>query len=145
MYSMNLFTKENRGRISRRLKSRLGIFAVITVLLAGFVAYDIATGAAAAWMLGLALVIGLPLGYVFGRLTRVVWHEGEEKVVQQMDVLGFVLIGLYVLVAVLRNVILRDLVSGATLTAVSLALATGLLIGRFGGLYISIRRALGDR
>lgn len=141
----HIFKAENFKYVSKRLKTRIFIFLVIAVLMFGVMSYDVLEGQAAWWMAALGVIVGLVIGFVFGRLARVQWHESEEKIVTQMDAIGVVVIIAYIGLAVLRNVLLEDFLSGTALTTVSFALVSGILLGRFFGMHISIMKVLKER
>jgi uncharacterized membrane protein YjjP (DUF1212 family) len=104
--------------------------------------YNISIGVVSWWMGILALVVGLIIGFIYGRLTRIQWHPTEEKIVTRMDSIAYVLIAGYILLSLVRDWLLGDILTGAALTAISLAVVSGILLGRFFGLHISIMRML---
>ena len=118
------------------------LFLVLAFVLLCFVAYDIYSGVAIWWMALGGLAVGLVIGFIYGRLARVRWHETEEKIVRQNDVFAYVLIAAYIALSWGRDVLLGDILSGAALTAVSLAVASGVLIGRFIGMHIVLMRTI---
>lgn len=112
-------------QVDRKLRIRLGIFVLIALVLLGLAAYDVVRGDLAWWEAVLTLVMGLGIGYLFGRAVKIRWHESEEKVITQMDLLG-------------------EFFTGAVLTAITLAAVSGILIGRFLGMRQNIRRTLSE-
>ncbi len=138
----HIFSAKNRPLISNRLKTRSALFLLIAIVMLGIMAYDVIRGDAAWWMALAGIAVGLVIGFIFGRLARVRWHETEEKIVMQNDAMSVVLIVVYIGLAMLRNVLLHDILSGAALLAVTFALASGILFGRFLGMHISIMRVL---
>lgn len=133
---------ERAHRVSGKLRIRLGMFFVISIVLLCFVIFDVLHGQLVWWLSLAAIVGGIVIGYLFGRLSRVAWHPTEEKIVTQMDTLGIVLIGAYIALAIGRNFLLKEWFTGAALTAFTLSFAAGLLFGRSLGLYRSIDKVL---
>lgn len=141
----HIFSSGNREFVSKRLQTRLGIFFLISFVLLFLVVQDMINGVLA-WTTGLiALAFGLVLGFIYGRLSRVQWHETEDKIVMRYDVLGFVLIGAYIVLSIFRNLLLDHYFSGVALESISFAVLAGVLIGRFFGLHIAIMRVLRER
>lgn len=130
--------------MDRKLRIRLTIFALIALILLGFATYDVLRGDLAWWEAVVTLVLGLGIGYLFGRAVKIRWHDEEEKVISQMDLLGGLAIGAYILLAIGRRFVLGEFFTGAALTAITLAAVSGILIGRFLGMRQNIRRALAE-
>ncbi|MDR3547777.1 MAG: hypothetical protein P4M11_05855 [Candidatus Pacebacteria bacterium] len=138
----HVFEKDNWSYISSRLRSRLIVFLFIAIALIAFAGYDIFIGQIRWWVALISLFVGGLIGFIYGRLVRVHWNEDEEKVATRMDAVGIVLIIFYIAFGYLREWLLGHLFSGIELTDIALALAGGLLIGRFLGMHISLMRIL---
>jgi hypothetical protein len=138
----HIFSPENRAHIGSRLRTRLNIFALGGLILLGIIAYDIYTGVMSLLVGIIALIAGLLVGFIYGRLARLRLHETTQQVVMQYDVITYVIIAAYILLSYFRDVLLSDYLSGAALEAVSLALVSGILIGRIFGLNIAILKLL---
>jgi MFS family permease len=141
----HIFKQHNRKYVSKRLQRRIMLFLGISAVLIAFVLYDLVTGQAPAWMLLAGFFVGLGIGYLYGRLARLRWHADEETIVRHNDVLGYVLIAGYMAVSYEREVLLHDYLSGAALIAVSLAVGSGVLIGRFLGMQFIMLRMIRKR
>jgi hypothetical protein len=132
------------GKIQKSLVTRMTMFAVISVLLLGFVIYDTATGVAS-WMFALPLfVVGFVLGYwVFSRMQKVVWDDEKELVAAtRMDAVGFAVLALYIAFEVsLRHELPVIFPAVASVTPLLLATIGGTLLGRFVGMMSEILRA----
>lgn len=129
-------------QIAPKLRTRLWIFFAIAIVLAAFIIYDIAIGTLAWWLAAAGLILGTVVGIVLGRMVTIVWHETEEHVISQLDVAGYIAIGLYVVFAASREALFGLWLHGPALTAFTLAVASGLLFGRFLGMLLSIGRTL---
>jgi len=128
--------------IDRRLLLRLSIFLVIALGIVGIVLFDILSGELSWWLAVLGFVAGLLVGYVLGRLLTVKWHEGKRKAVTEMDIAGFVALGVYILLRLSENWLLGHWFTGAALSTLSLAVLGGALFGRFLGLRMSVMRLI---
>ena len=124
--------------MDRKLVFRLSIFLLIALIILGIVVYDVAIGYLAWWMAALSFLAGTAAGYVLGRILTVRWHETEQKAVMEMDVAGFVAIGIYIGLRFGENWLFGYFLSGTALSTLSLAFLAGALFGRFLGLRKSV-------
>ncbi len=138
-------TRSHTHQIDTKLRIRLRIFAGISFVLLAFAASDVLRGDLVWWEAVVTLLLGIGIGYLFGRAVRIRWHENEEKVVTQMDMLGGIAIAAYILLAIGRRFILGEFVTGAALTALTLAAVSGILMGRFLGMRYNIEQVLRER
>lgn len=131
--------------ISKRLRTRQAIFVVIAVALAAFILYDVIENAVP-WYDALgAYIIGLPLGYLLGRAIKVRWHETNEQAISETDAVGTIALVIYIAFAATREWILGHWFAAAIVLPISLALAAGLLLGRYLGIQRSINRVLREQ
>lgn len=134
--------RERRGRVDTKLRVQLGIFFLISFILLGVVANDVLHGYAIWWMALIGVAVGLGIGYALGRLVNVRWHDTEEKVITQMDTIGAIALGVYILLAVGRGWLLGHFFTGVALTAITYAVLAGALLGRYLGMRFSIRKTM---
>ncbi len=135
----------HRRQVDRKLRIRMAIFLLIALVLLGVVLRDVWLAILAAWVAAIALLAGLAIGYIMGRLVNIRWHEDEEKVVTRMDIAGGIAIGIYIVLALSRSWLLGHWFAGVALTAITFATAAGVLMGRFLGMRTNILRALDAR
>jgi hypothetical protein len=134
--------KYYRENVSKRLMIRQSIFFVIVSILAVISVVNVIRE-----KIGVNLTIGgfllaLTIGLALSRMFRIFWHDEQEKVVSQLDVLGTILLIVYMCAEVGRKYIFQYWLSGAELNAFGLVILTGLLLGRFLGTAIQIRNVL---
>lgn len=142
MSTLSDTTVPNGHLIDSRLRIRLTMFLLISLVLMGFIIYDLADRVITPLTAGIALVTGLVIGYGLGRSVYVRWHETEEKVVTQMDTVGMLAIGAYIVFALLRHKLLGEWLTGIALTGATLTLVAGLLFGRYLGMRYSIQKVV---
>jgi hypothetical protein len=131
--------------VSKRLRTRQTMFIWIAALLAAFILYEIVVSVVP-WYYALgAYIIGIPLGYLLGRAMKIRWHETDEQAISENDIIGTIALVLYVLFALSREWILGQWFAAALVLPLSLALASGLLLGRYFGIQRSINRVLGEQ
>lgn len=124
--------------IDKRLLFRLSIFLLIALVICGIVIRDVYVGDLIWWMALIGVLVGIGLGYILGRVLTVKWHETKQKAVMEMDIVGFIAIGVYIAFRLGENWLLGFWLSGVALSTLSLAVLGGALLGRFLGLRISI-------
>lgn len=134
-----------QNSISKRLRTRQAIFIVIAILLALFILYDIVVNAVPWYDAAGAYIIGLPIGYLLGRAIKIRWHETNEQAISETDAAGTIALVLYIAFAVTREWILGHWFAAAIVLPISLALAAGLLLGRYIGIRESINRVLREQ
>lgn len=128
--------------MDRKLRFRLGLFLVIGIGLLGLICWDVFQAVLPWWMAIAAVGIGYAIGVVFGRSMKVRWDAERERIVTQLDIVGILVIAIYVVLAIFRNWLLDQWLTGVTLTAVTFAVAAGVLIGRYFGVRHRIRRLI---
>lgn len=133
---------ERTHRVAGKLRFRLAIFLLIGLAILGFVTADVVRGDLPFLFALGAIALGIGIGYIIGRVANVKWHDTETKVVTQMDAIGFIAILAYIGVRLVGNWLFAHWLSGAALSAFTLALLGGALVGRFLGLMRAISKVL---
>jgi hypothetical protein len=141
----HIFSSTIRARIGSRLRTRLLIFAIGGIILLGLIGYDVSIHVISVEAGIISLIVGLVIGFIYGRLARVRFHKTTQQIVMRYDVITYVIIAAYILLSYFRDMLLSDYLSGAALEAVSLAVVSGVLIGRIFGLNIAILKLLREK
>ncbi|HVW82574.1 MAG TPA: hypothetical protein VHC68_01345 [Candidatus Paceibacterota bacterium] len=128
--------------VSRRLSVRQTLFLGIASLLTLFLLYELARGAVPWYDVLGAYLAGLPIGYALGRMLKVRWHESDEQAISETDAAGTIALVVYIAFAASREWILGHWFAAALVLPISLALAAGLLLGRYLAIRDSINRVL---
>lgn len=88
------------------------------------------------------LILSTSVGVLLSRMFKIFWHQKKEKVMYQLDTLGTTLLIIYIIVEINRKWFFEHWLSGATLSAFSLIILMGLLLGRFIGTFLKINKIL---
>jgi len=137
--------KYYRENVSKRLMVRQGIFFAIISILAFISIANVIKGKIGINLASGGFLIALAIGLALSRMFKIFWHEEQEKVVSQLDMLGAILLIVYISAELGRKYIFQHWLSGAELNAFGLVILTGLLLGRFLGTAIQIKNILNVR
>jgi lysylphosphatidylglycerol synthetase-like protein (DUF2156 family) len=137
--------KTAKKYVERKLIRRLWIFFVVFTVLAGVIAYEVSQdyleGAACVG----AIMLGMLIGAVFVRRKRIYWEEETSTIIASMDRIGIGILVVYVFFVVSRHILLHNWLHGRQLTAFSLSLTAGAMLGRLLSIRSQIRQILKDR
>lgn len=132
---------QQEEKLHKTLVRRVRMLFIISLVLAGVVAFNLIFREASLLIAPLITVMGFLLGlFVFSRMNLVNWNEQEETVqAGKMDKIGYLTLGSYVLF----EIGLRTFLSSAfpvSATAYVLAAISGTLLGRATGMIVRIHK-----
>lgn len=129
------FSREKHGRhIDKKLRNRLRLYALLAIGLIGVVIVEVALGFVPWLFAVIGVGIGIGIGLVSSRMYHLSWDHDGRKIVSRMDMFGIIILVLYMLSALLRRTVISYFVHGPAITGVSIAIATGIMIGRVFGM-----------
>lgn len=128
--------------MENRLTIRLWVFFIIMSALSIIVIAHVFEGHISALLAVSGFAVGIMIGFLAGRMFIIFWHPETEKVVSRLDTVGFVILLMYVLLAVGRRWFLGHWLHGAELNAFGLSILTGLLLGRLLSMAMKIKKIL---
>jgi hypothetical protein len=131
-------TRYVHRKVLFRLRRLTVFFIVVTVILV----FEIRNHYIAWWLVVLGLLMGFCVGLAVKRMHILSWDKETEKAVTRMDTVGWVILVAYLLFAILRHWIFSHWLQGHMLTAFTLSIASGGLIGRLCTLRQTIRKIL---
>lgn len=137
--------KDAKKYVERKLIRRLRIFFVVFVILIGVIIYEISQQYLEASACVGAMMLGILSGAVFVRRKRIYWQEETSQVIARMDKIGIAILVIYILVWIARHLILHNWLHGHRLTAFSLSLAAGAMLGRLLSIRSQVRQILKER
>lgn len=137
--------KNAKKHVERKLLRRLRIFFIVFILLVGIIIYEIMQEYLEASACVGAMMLGMLFGAVFVRRKRIYWEEETSQVIARMDRIGIGLLVIYILFAVARHWFLHQWLTGNKLTAFSLSLAAGAMLGRLLSIRSQIRQILKEK
>ena len=131
-----------RKHIDKKLLFRLRLFILITLVMLGFVTWDILQQTIGVELALVGIVIGITVGFLAGRMFAILWHEDTNKVVVRLDRIGVIILIAYILLAIGRRWVLGMWLQGPVLTAFSLSIIAGTMFGRLLSMGLQIRKVL---
>lgn len=131
--------------MERKLIRRLWIFFAVFIVLSGIIIYEVSQDYLEGSACVGAIMLGMLIGAVFVRRKRIYWEEETSTVIARMDRIGIAMLVIYILFVVSRHVLLHNWLHGRQLTAFSLSLTAGAMLGRLLSIRSSIRQILKER
>lgn len=127
-----------RQRISPKLRTRLRILIVMSIVFLVLAIWHMLTDPEEwRWAL-IGLAIGMGIGIAMTMFDQYVWHEGEEAVVNTSNIFATVLLLLYLVFSFSKNQILDDWITRPA----ALGMATAWL--SFGVMLVRVQRMRRD-
>jgi hypothetical protein len=134
--------KEHVDKIDKKLVRRIRMLVIILLVMVGVLVYEILTSHINLFWVLLGIVSGLIVGLIVGRMFSIRWHEENEKVIGKLDVIGGIVLIIYLAVSIVRNWIFAHWFVGAILTTFTISFVTGVMLGRILSLRFNIKRVL---
>jgi hypothetical protein len=116
--------------LDNRLRLRLRLYFLISLILICVVLYEIISGVVPLSFAFFGVVFGILLGIVTARMFHLSWNKDVKKIVSRLDMMGGVILVLYIIFAVFRGRIIGHFIHGSAVGGVSVALVTGIMLGR---------------
>ena len=127
-----LYTTDNtsfKHQVHTSLQRRLRIFIVMGVIIILVMVSDVVRGLLPVWIAGISLLLGSIIGLVSSRIFNLTWDKDGEQVVGKIDVIGWVVLGAYILFEVARSILVQHWLP-AEATAITFAFIGPALITR---------------
>ena len=125
--------KHPREHVDRRLRFRLQLYGVISLILLCIVMFDIVTSVINVYQGFLGIGLGVGVGIVSARMFHISWDKNAEKTVARLDIFGGAILVGYIVFVLFRNQLIGEFVPRSAISGVSLAVAAGIMIGRILG------------
>jgi hypothetical protein len=127
-----------RHYLHSKVKRKIYVYLIIFFIMLIISVYDIAAKyinpllAVSGWLLGIGL------GYLSGRVYKLIWHEESETIMTQRDTKGILVLIVYIAFSLSRRWLFQHWINGAILTAFIFCIVAGSRFGRI----LSIRRKI---
>lgn len=135
--------KEVAGFVHKKLLFRLRRLAIIFLIITGVLIYEISHNNVAGYLALFGFMLGIVIGLLVARrMHNISWDAETSKAVTKMDRLGIIILVLYIVFAISRHWILSHWLQGVALSAFSLSIAAGGMLGRLWTTRQKIRQIL---
>lgn len=128
--------------VDRRLIIRQLIFIVIILILITLNIRSVMRGDIGIILASSSFLLATIVGILLSRIFKISWHEEKSKVIAKLDTTGAILLVFYILFEVNRKWFFGYWLKGETVNVFGLIVLSGLLLGRFLGTSIKIKRVL---
>lgn len=131
-----------KEHVHPNLRRRMRMFLAIGFVMSLLVVWDILHETVSIPIALISVLVGLLLGWLTSRIFHLSWNGDLEKVVGKIDLLGGIVLALYIIFEVSRVFLFERFVhiTVATGTAITFALVSSALIGRV----LALRRRVFD-
>lgn len=133
---------EIKKHIDKKLVWRMTMFAIILTIMTGVLVYEIFISDINFLWIIVGIVVGIFIGFVAGRIFTIEWSQEKKVVVGRLDLIGGIVLTLYILVSVGRSWIFAHWFKGMMLTAFTFSFIEGAMIGRLLSMRFNIKRVL---
>jgi hypothetical protein len=134
-----------KKHVNPKLQFSLRLLLLIFIVLLGFVIYEIIRDHASVPQVLIGLLVGVASGLLSARMFKISWNKEAQHVTNNFDLVGVVIIVLYVIFSLLRDPIADFFADNASLASASLAILAGGLYGRALGNIRSIVKILKEQ
>ncbi len=135
--------KEVADFVHRKLLFRLRRLALIFMIITGVLIYEISHNYIALYLALFGFMTGMVIGLLVARrMHNITWDAASNKAITKMDRVGIFILVAYLLFAISRRWIFSHWLQGYVLSAFSLSVAAGGMLGRFWKTRQKIRQIL---
>ena len=137
--------RHHAHHLDKRLRFRIRIYIVISLVLIGILVYNVARGALdLAW--GIAgLSAGIGIGILTARMFHVSWNHDAKKVVSRLDKFGIAILVFYICFEIFRERIVGFVTHDYEVGTIGLAVLAGIMFGRVLGTGGQIAKVLKEQ
>ena len=133
-----------RTNVDRRLRNRLILYILISIVMVGLFIYHVVTDHVSLWYPLIALALGFFAGWVISRSRSVSWDANARKVISHIDVYGMIILIIYIVSVAFREQIIAYFVNGSAILATTFAFAAGIMFGRVWGIHGRVSEVIAE-
>ena len=135
--------KEVARFVHKKLLFRIRRLAIVFLIITSILIYEISLDYIAGYLALLGFILGVIIGLIVSkRMHNISWDAEATKAVTKMDRLGVTILIIYLLFAISRKWIFSHWLQGHTLTAFTLSVSAGGMLGRLYNTRQKIRQVL---
>jgi len=143
--NIKLKLKNHIDKIDKKLIRRIRMLAIILFAMTTVLVYEILTSYINILWVLVGVTFGFIVGIIVGRMFSIEWHEESNKVVGRLDIIGGVILVVYIALSIAKHWIFAHWFVGSILTAFTISFIEGVMIGRIFSLRFQIERVLAEQ
>lgn len=137
--------RQHAHHIDKKLKFRLRIYIVISLILLGIFIYNIVRGQLRLDLGLIGLIAGIGIGIITSRMFHTSWNHDTKKVVSRLDRFGIGILVFYILFEVFRDKLVGFFTHDFQVGTIGFAVLAGIMFGRVIGARGSIMKVLKEQ
>ncbi len=131
--------------VDKKLRFRVRLYSVISLAMLGIVLYEIFINILPLPFAVVGIFIGLFVGIISARMYHLSWSHDAQKIVSRLDMLGIIILAVYIVFAIFRTKLISYFVQGPVVGAISFSIIAGMMFGRVIGTRNAIIEILHER
>lgn len=134
-----------KKHLDKKLARRMRILTIILCVMTGVLAYNMYISHISLLLVFLGVALGCAVGFFAGRMFLIKWSEEDSKIIGNIDLLGGIVLVLYVAVSIARSWIFAHWFKGVILTSFTFSFIEGAMIGRLLSMRFNIKKILSEQ
>ncbi len=126
--------KDHGKHIDKRLRFRIRIYLLISLILLGVLLFNVIRGALRIDYGLLGLMGGTGVGIIASRMFHTSWDSNAKKVISRIDTFGVGILLLYIVFEILREDIVKIFTGDVQVATTGFAVLAGLMLGQVIGM-----------
>ena len=135
----------SKEHIDKKLLRRIRFFVFLLFVMTGVLVYEIFVSHINFLYIIFGVVIGLAVGFIIGRIFYIEWHTASRKVISRLDVVGIIVLVIYLVLSIFKHWIFAHWFRGAILSAFTFSFVEGVMLGRILSLRSNINKILTEQ
>lgn len=131
--------------IDKKLRFRVRLYSLISLVMLVIVLCEIFIKILPLPFAVVGIFVGLFIGIITARQRHLSWDKDAKKIVSRLDVIGIIILVLYLIFVIMRSRLIGIFVQGPIVGAVSFSITAGVMIGRVVGTRNAIIEILRER
>ncbi len=144
MLSINI-EPEFKKHLDKKLARRMRILTIILCVMTGVLVYNMYISHIRFLLVFLGVVLGCIVGFLAGRMFLIKWREEDSKIISNIDLLGGIVLAIYITVSIARSWIFAHWFKGLILTSFTFSFIEGAMIGRLLSMRFNIKKILSEQ
>ncbi|MGB5323044.1 hypothetical protein [Lutimonas sp.] len=122
---------ENKSRknVHRKIKVKLWVYFLVFIFSLIMSMFHFVKGNISFYFPLGGFIVGFLIGHIINRINKVSWDQDSEMIDLKLDKLGVLILVVYLIFVVFKNVLIEDIVHLHHISSISLAVLSGTMLG----------------